>query len=502
MVGTNGGVNAGGLRAPLFVLDTNVLIKAEDNADAPTALGHTASDLLARASTAGHLVAIADGTRQDFLRAAEPLRSRRLRQLQRYNVLLPISASRDQRERFGTPAGSTPNDECDLEILCAIANNAATFLVTEDRRLRRKALRGGLGDRVLSVEEATWQLANLDGDSPSLPTVSTVKAYQIPLGAAILGTLRGDYHDFDSWWEKVQREHRDAIIVGEPSDPVAICVLKIEALAPTNRETGLVSLKLCTFKVREDSPGQKFGELLLKAAIERARSEQIGAMYLSLFPSKSQFIEFLRQFGFADVAGFTSPYEGEIALEKLLDPIAEQVPPLEHAVRYGPGSAIAERAHVIPIHPDYCDTLFPEAQAVIGLGIILSTKACGNAIRKAYLSNSGTRKLGPGHLAAFYRTAPDQAVVVTGVIESTMVSRDPEALVQFVGSRTVYSIEQIAELCAKGDVLATLFRYDRVVSEPATITELLSAGVLNAAPQSITEVPTSRVGWLCERLLR
>ena len=502
MVGTNVGENVGGLRAPLFVIDTNVLIDAEDNADHPTAQGLAASVLLSNASRAGHFVAISDGSRKDFLRASDPLRARRLRQLGRYSVLAPIKATEEQRTRFNTPTSAGANDQCDLEILCAVANNAATFLVTEDRQLRRKAERGGLGDRVLAVEDANWQLANLDGERSVLPTVSTVKAYQIPLEAPILATLRSDYHDFDGWWKKVQLEHRAVIVVGEPDDPEAICVLKVENAPPSNRPAMLPSLKLCTFKVREDSPGNKFGELLLKAAIERARAGAIGAMYLSLFPSKSQFIDFLGLFGFEQIEAFSSPYEGEIALEKLLEPGTGTYSPIDHAIRFGPGSAVAGRAHIIPIHPDYCDTLFPEAQAVIGLGIVLSTEACGNAIRKAYLSNSVSRKLAPGDLVAFYRTAPDQAVVVTGVVESTLVSRDPERIVQYVGSRTVYSIDQIADLCSKGDVLATLFRYDRVVSVPATITELLSTRVLSAAPQSITEVPTSRVGWLCERLLR
>jgi len=69
-----------------------------------------------------------------------------------------------------------------------------------------------------------------------------------------------------------------------------------------------------------------------------------------------------------------------------------------------------------------------------------------------------------------------------------------------VGTRTVYSLEEIRTMTAAGEVTALLFRHDRSLREAVPLTELIARGVLSAAPQSITEAREEGAAWLRMRI--
>lgn len=484
-----------------FIVDTNFLIALEDNA----ALGHVngtrAAKFSSLAAKHGFTIVVADGTKQDFLRANENVRNQRLLQLQRYHVLGQVQPTDDQRVRYETPASASVNDQCDLQILCALDNNAAAFLLSEDKRLLRKAAQAGLGDKALSLADALLYVQALEGKAPTLPRVRKVRAYQIPRTAPILDSIAADYEGFDAWWAKAQSEEREVLVVGDDLSPDAICVLKSESNSPSNHLDIQASLKLCTFKVAEHAPGKKFGELLLKAAIDEGRSRGMEAAYLTVMPDKVDMLAFLAKFGFVEVTGQVTDVPGELIYEKLLTPRGSELEPLAHAIAYGPGEARGEHAHIVPIQPKYVFELLPETQFDVGLGFEMPTRACGNAIRKAYLSNTPSRKVLVGDLLCFYMSGVERHIVATGVAEGVLASRDAAELLAYVGTRTVYTPDEVADLTANGEVLAVLFRFDRVVSDPPTFEELVSMGVLKVAPQSFVEVPAQKVGMLCQRLL-
>lgn len=500
MTTTGGGTlgRAGGRR---FLIDTNILIALEDHIASQNANGAAASRFAASAAGLGFTLVVAQGSKKDFLRAPAAQRETRLRQLTRYHVLGDLKPSANQRARFRVDVTASANDQCDLEIVCALDNQAAEYLVTEDRRLRRRASSGGLADRVLSLADALAYLEALEGKALAVPHVQRVSAYQISGDLEILDSLRDSYHGFDAWWRKAQAESRDVLLVGTVDDPDALCVLKVETGPPSNVAGTAESLKLCTFKVADRAPGNKYGELLLKAAVDEARGRGLSSMFVTVMPDKTDMVAFLERFGFVRVEDAVTGVPDEIVLEKRLLPVGQALRPLDHAITYGPGSAVAEKAYIVPIQPRYVVELLPEAQESIGLGVTVSSRACGNAIRKAYLCNTRSRSVGPGDLLCFYMSRTERAVVATGVVEQTLVSRDPRELIDFVGVRTVYTEDEVSELTRAGEVLAVLFRFDRVVTPPMTFTELVSEGVLKAAPRSFTEVSPQKVGQLCQRLL-
>ena len=175
------------------------------------------------------------------------------------------------------------------------------------------------------------------------------------------------------------------------------------------------------------------------------------------------------------------------------------LPALGHAVEYGPGSAHAERAFLVPIQSKWHRRLLPEADWQLALDPL--GEPCGNAIRKAYLCRSPSRLLLPGDLLVFILTGEGVArATCTGVVEDTLASSDPDSIVAFVGSRTVYSVPEIRSMTRSGEVLAIRFRLDRVLPRPWTADTLRSRHVMVSTPQSIATAQPEGVEWLRTQL--
>jgi hypothetical protein len=271
------------------------------------------------------------------------------------------------------------------------------------------------------------------------------------------------------------------------------------------------TVKISTFKVADDAPRARFGELLLKALLPAARERGAASVFVEVLPRHDQLILFLSDFGFTDTECRTE--RGERVLTKPLhepERPDDAVADLEYHRRYGPPALlIKQHAFVVPIEPRWHRQLFPDATPTDGTadqpllpGIgKLSPTPWGNAIRKAYLCNAITRLVTPGDVLLFYRSRDTRGVTAAGIVEDTLVSREAAEIVTFVGRRTVYSPAQIENLARSvNPVLAITFRQDRFIDPPWYIEELRLAQVVRGTPQTIVCVREEGMSWLRSRL--
>jgi hypothetical protein len=138
-------------------------------------------------------------------------------------------------------------------LLVAIDANAADFLITQDNDLRRRATRSGLEAKVLTVEETLgWLRQTFQEKLVELPYVLDQKTYQIDRTDAIFHSLREDYPEFDTWFEKCRKAHRDCWALKIGDEIAGLVVRKDETHAEAQTQNaGPKILKVCTFKVRE-----------------------------------------------------------------------------------------------------------------------------------------------------------------------------------------------------------------------------------------------------------
>ena len=260
-------------------------------------------------------------------------------------------------------------------------------------------------------------------------------------------------------------------------------------------------MKLSTFKVSEEHRGRRYGELLLKTAFNELHANRYDYVWLTVFERHAALIAMLEDFGF-------DRHQDETPLGELV--MVKHLTPTDGATRdhfayhsqFGPPAvdlSLDGGVYVIPIQPRFHARLFPDhphEQA----RLLPDDDPFGNALRKAYLSRSPIAPLPRGATVLFYRSDDWQAITAAGVVEQSMRFGDAPDVAAFAGQRTVYSYEEI-ETMAHRAVLAILFRQDRLLDPPWPLDDLRAAGVLNAAPQSITQVHSEEgIQWLTSRL--
>lgn len=482
-----------------FLLDTNIYVPLE-----PTSPGNLepnsalAADLVRLSNRAGATLFLQDAQFQDIGNDPEPGR-RALREVLagKYSRLkeggkLPSAFV----EAVGLAAPGT-NDYVDNQLLASLYSDAIDYLISEDLGVHRKAARLTLGSRVLNLREAVQLLQDLfDEPTPPPPAVEFLESYRIDASDPIWESFRLDYPGFDDWLRKAKLDHRPSWIIPGKRGYAGVAIAKTEDPA----EYGLngKQLKICSFKVDPLEGGLRYGELLLKAVFGYVHGNKHEWIVVTVFEHHVQLLELLTDFGF-EVLKTKTPL-GELVLAKPMRQGAsgEILSGAEFNRRFGPYSIDwSQEAFAVPIWPLYHDLLFPELRSQPPL--LSGTHPFGNSIRKAYLSRSNSVRIRAGSIVAFYRSQDLHAMTVLGVVESVLRSSSAEAIAATVGNRTVYSYQEIQAFTER-PTLAILFRQASQFDPPIRLHVLEAAGVLRAAPQSITQLDEVAKQWLKHQL--
>ena len=487
-----------------FLLDTNAFLALEPSLDTILRDVNLGARFTRLAQSAGHQLFLAQASLTDFTHDSDAQRrSLNIARAGKYQMLGEVKPSGTLAALFQDATGRTAvNDQIDLRLLAALDAKAVDFLVTDDRRLRRKAIRAGLGDWVFTLSEGCLYLEALEPKSVlPPPAVQQLSAYQLDPRDAIFASLRVDYPGFDTWFDGVRLNHRPAwIIQAESGSYAALMILKIESSDNEFVPDGKV-LKVSTFKVEDESRGRNLGELLLKTLFTEAHAHGFDTIYVTVFEKHDRLIDLLEAFGFEKGERLTAL--GEHVMVKHMKPVGSTISePLDYHKRFGPPCiSPASRVFIVPIIPAWHDLLFPDWRQQERLAIGAGTTAYGNALRKAYVSKTNARQIGAGDCVAFYRSHDKRELTVVGVVEDVLISSDPAEIVAFVGRRTVYRPDQIVRMAASaGELHAMLFRQDRLLEPGFPWDALRQGGVLKVAPQSVTRVREKGTQWILNRL--
>lgn len=471
-----------------ILIDTNVLIGLEDAG----IVEERFADLVRIASTHGISLFVHEASARDVERDSNVTRRASTKsRFAKFRVIKsPRRLTREALiDRFGP--FKKDNDEVDALLLDALERNAADILVTEDLGIHRRARAVSLSDRVFTTLEAlAWIRDLFNIDAVSLPAVQDALAYEVSFDDAIFDELRGDYEGFDKWTNKCRIEHRPCWVVYEDDTIAGIIIRKDE----THTEAGTIHcgpkiLKLCTFKVAAASRGRKLGEQLLKQALWHTQRNAYDLIYLTVYPKQESLIWLLEEYGFEQTRTMAN---GELVYEKPigrgpLAPIDGETPlaaAKKNYPRFQDGAAI--RKFAIPIKPDYHKILFPERSLVTEE----DPGRPGNTIRKVYLTHSLSQQMREGDLIFFYLSRghhPDsQTLTSVGVISEVRRTADFAELVRLTASRSAYPDQDLRALAAHGTVTAIDFLLVGHLEQPLTLTDLVTSGILRAAPQSVT----------------
>ncbi len=476
-----------------MLLDTNLLIGRED----PRTLESEYASLLQLLSSNGvrflvHPLSIRELKGDHNVERREMVLSK----AQSYEVLDPPPVA---SQSFIESVGSIVNDHdrVDVQLLYSIASNAAGFLLTEDHDLVQRAVRCNLADRVFTVADAREYFSAIYGRSlPAVPAfVEFGPAYNLNLGDPFFDTLKKDYPEFKTWFQKIALERRKCLTVTDSSKHLAaLMILKEEEGTIDGLLSNKLRLKISTLKVDPLSSGIRLGELLLSFALAYCTRNRISECYLTTFPTHEDILGLTSVFGFREVG---SNSRGERILLKSLQLQASLSGSTTFEQdrlafpRFHDGPAI--RKFLVPVQPPYHSLLFPDyrldrRQQTLDTFLGPALPA-GNAIRKAYISRSSTSLVRPGDILLFYRSEDAHTVTHAGVVEGTKRSGDAVALLEFVGNRTVLPIERVREMCDH-EAIAVLFWSVGQVDEVGPGVSLTDLEVPH--PQTISQIDESK----------
>ena len=346
-----------------LLLDSNVFIAVEPYAGAMEPSIAAAAQLVRLANEQGHLLCLASATRDDLLQGRDrDRRAQRIAEIEKFHQLSEVPIDSGLVAAAGVSAPGS-NDHRDLRILAALRAGAASHLVTEDHRLRRRADRAGLGDAVLSIVEAVDLLKRfipLSVEPP--PRVSRIPTYAIDIEQPIFDSIRAEYTGFDDWLDKVRADsdNRTCFLVTDAGKYAAIALLKSETDCTYSLPSPVT--KISTFKVEQSHAGVKYGEFLLKAVLKEASDLGVASLYVEVLPTHPETIDFFNDFGFNESSSKT--YRNESVLTKLMRiaaPVDLECSDLEYHIWFGPPALRpSQNMFVVPIQPKWHDQLFPE----------------------------------------------------------------------------------------------------------------------------------------------
>ena len=474
-----------------IIFDTNILIHIED----PKELSQNLQELLKIFREHGHQVFIHPASFKD-INNDEDIKRRNIiySKLKGYPVIgsppLPDDAF---LSLIGLPSNS--NDQNDNEILFSIKKDIADFLITEDRGIRKKSVLVDLDDRVFSIDSALDYFNNLY--KRYIPTHTILKEYfvhNLDIEDPFFDSLKEEYGDSEfNWWirEKCIKRGRKCWTDYENNALKALLVLKEEneKIKTSPPIPAAKRLKIATLKV--DMPGSKFGELFLKMAFQYCINNQIFETYLTHFPKEDDKLLYLiENFGFEMVGKLVKTGE-EVFLKEFI-PVQKDLAPIDLAKKYYPcfKDDPSIRKFLVPIKPDYHDTLFPDytKNRQMTFSDYSKINVPGNAIRKAYLSYSKIKKIRVGDIILFYRSRDQHAITSLGIVDQYPIHTDDlELLKRVVGKRSVYSDDDLKEWIQK-PVFVLLFKHHLNLPKPLNLDDLREHGIIQNAPQSIREI--------------
>lgn len=387
-----------------------------------------------------------------------------------------------------------PNDLIDNNLLYAVYRDCVSYLITNDNKLKNKAQKVYISDRVLGIEDAIKLFKPLEEKEIRTPTfINYEYLYNIELEDNFFDSLKDDYKVFENWYKKKSREGKMAYITRYSNNKIgSFLMLKVEDqnedYSRFKKPFGKgMRLKVATFKVA--NTGNKIGESYIKIIVNEALKNKVDEIYVTVFEKQEALIKLFLEYGFIKkttqmTEKADGSFEEELVLAKSMND--DTYPNLDCSNR---------NTFIVPIQQQYHEMLFPESETSIQLsfGDLQGINTYANTIKKAYICKAQTQQIKTGDILLFYASENKRSITTIGVVDNVFSKfATPEDLYAMAIKRTVYSLEEIKLNFASNSKLI-LFKYYRTLKKPITYNTLIKSQLLKNVPMSIVKVDSNLV---------
>lgn len=305
------------------------------------------------------------------------------------------------------PKEESANDKIDHQLLCEVFNSRVDLLITEDKKLREKAQKLGIGQKVYSINEFVSEKTEEYPELISYKMLSVKKELfgDVDLNDAFFDSLKDAYPDFIPWFNKKSEEYAYVCRTDE-QEIKGFLYIKTEdqsenyssiepKFSPKKR------LKVGTFKV--DASGFRLGERFIKIIFDNALYRKVDEIYVTFFedsPNLEALKGLLETWGFVR-HGIKHSYgkEEAVFVKKLGAYDADAT-----AKANFPNILFNKQKFILPIMAKYHTSLLPDSILKTEKQInFMGPDAQKYALQKVYISWAPERDIHSGDLILFYR---------------------------------------------------------------------------------------------------
>lgn len=437
------------------------------------------------------------------LRKADNVRQQQLydARLSAYTHMQCVARQTDEFVSLLAEAPKTENDKIDNQLFYEVYCGRADILITEDRRMRSKAERLGIADKVLSINAF---ISKASADYPALVEYKALNVKKELMGNIdvkdpFFDTFRPAYKDFEKWFARKSDEEA-YICRSDKNDIIGFLYLKTEDesenysnITPTF--TPKRRLKVGTFKV--EASGFRLGERFVKIIFDNAIARNLDEIYVTLFKDRDELkrlYDLLIRWGFYEYGTKEIDGQQEIVLVKKLGAYDTANSVMANFPNLNKNSA----KMILPIMSQYHTSLFPDSKLNTELDYI------GNiphryALQKVYITWTFERNLKPGDLLLFYRmgdTYPKKyssVITTVGVIDQVVDSfASEEEFLSYCQNRSVFKTDELKRFWAQHryNLKVLKFVYVKSLTKRITLDYLQQHGIVEPGqgPRPFTRI--------------
>lgn len=373
--------------------------------------------------------------------------------LSAYSIMHSIAPQTDKFKHMLADTPKTENDLIDNQLLCEVFSGRVDILITEDRRMRIKAEKLGIAEKVFTINSFITKVSNENPALVEYKALSVKKVYfgDVDVSAPFFDTFRAAYKGFDDWFARKSNEEA-YICRNDKKEVLGFLYLKTEfenenyaditpLFAPKKR------LKIGTFKV--EASGFRLGERFIKIIFDNAIERKVDEIYVTLFVDRPELLalkDLLERWGFYVHGEKSGQESNEVVLVKKMNCYQ-----WDKSVQYNfPNLRYEHKKLFLPIEPQYHIRLLPDSilQNEIDL---LGEEPQRYALQKVYISFSFARNMLPGDYILLYRkgTTPgrkgyESVITTLGVIQDVKYGfSSKEEFFKCCENRSVFTKEEL-----------------------------------------------------------
>ncbi|MDR0733027.1 MAG: hypothetical protein LBF08_03055 [Dysgonamonadaceae bacterium] len=389
------------------------------------------------------------------------------------------------------------NDKNDTLLLNEVFVGRVDILITEDKKIHRKAAELGIEDKIFTIDSF---LEKTFAEHPELVNYKVLNVHKLKFGRINLtdnffDSLREDYVEFNKWFIKKFDEEAYITVNSNNGHLLSFLYLKVEgkeenyidinpAFSPKKR------LKIGTFKVINN--GFRLGERFMKIIFDNALKNKVDEIYVTIFDKRNEqkrLIDLLEQWGFV----LWGKKNEELVYVRNFSRKTDE----NNLKQCYPFISWNKNCFIVPIYPDYHTELLPDS--------ILNTESPEefiedfphrNCINKVYVSRAMMPHPQKGDILVFYRTGGYYKSVVStiGVVQEIKYNfKDEEDFVLYCRKSSVFPENQLRDMWRYLPNKPFVIRFLYVYSFPHRINmkELIDLQVLNGvndAPRGFKQI--------------